>query len=305
MQTQEIGQFQEYSILECPICSSADRAPAGVAKDERFGYPGTFSYFECSNCEALYLGNRIRPEHLGDVYSTYYKTQTVENGTLQSTLLQRLKNSLRVLFPDTIIAGPIKEYSSVIEIGPGMRPLQDRINWRGKKYFAVEYDTRALEVLKTRFGRGNASSELSDLLAQNADLPAECCVADQVLEHLYDPKSFLTEIRSAIAPGGKVFLATPSAESAFRRTFGNSWIGWHAPYHVVIYSRKSIALLASQCGFSVEAINSSTPASWARLQKETAHETFSLFWQIKNRLLEILMRRQAGDNLFIVLRAGD
>ncbi len=296
--------FMEEIIEQCPICYSADRIHAAAVHDKRFGYPGEFNFFECQKCTALYLGHRVKQEHIKDMYSTYYQTSKVELSTIKQSVLQRMKLLLRILFPDTIQASSIKKYNSVLEIGPGMRPIQDRINWKGKKYFAIENDERALAILKNRFGESNSSHDISKLIFELDSERPKCCVADQVLEHIYCPQKFLVDIKSKIHKDASIFIATPNGESIFRYQYKNLWIGWHVPYHAILYTRKSIEVLADQCGLYVKNITTNTPASWVRLQKKTVNEPFKISTLLTNRMKELIPNslHPIGDNLFFELR---
>jgi hypothetical protein len=58
----------------------------------------------------------------------------------------------------------------------------------------------------------------------------------------------------------------PNINSVWRKVFGKNWVsGWFAPFHLFHYSRDSLAGLAGQHGFDLEASWSNTPESWFRL----------------------------------------
>ncbi len=57
----------------------------------------------------------------------------------------------------------------VLEIGPGLGPLTERLVLRAREVLAVEKDRRLVQVLKERFDAGQASSLSSDSLTRGGD----------------------------------------------------------------------------------------------------------------------------------------
>ncbi|MGN7780841.1 class I SAM-dependent methyltransferase [Mycolicibacterium sp. 22603] len=93
----------------------------------------------------------------------------------------------------------------------------------------------------------------------------------QVFEHLRNPRRFMKELARVLRTGGVLYLALPNADSAWRRIFGANWVsGWFAPFHLVHYTRQSLARLAAEHGLSVTSSWSRTPESWFRLNLKAA-----------------------------------
>lgn len=80
-----------------------------------------------------------------------------------------------------------------------------------------------------------------------------------VIEHIPEPVSFLTEVRHRLRPGGLVYLKTPTLDA--RHTRAVLWpsrrIGslvLHLPGHVNTFSADSLSRALTQSGFAVEFI---------------------------------------------------
>ena len=85
----------------------------------------------------------------------------------------------------------------------------------------------------------------------------------EVIEHLYDPKRTVEELRRIIKPGGVLYVSTPNEESIYQ-TFGNlyyrltgkDWVVNLCPtwnlYHIFGFSPRSIRYLLEQSGFRIE-----------------------------------------------------
>jgi SAM-dependent methyltransferase len=88
-------------------------------------------------------------------------------------------------------------------------------------------------------------------LAQ-APLPKESCAAVtmfHVLEHLYDPASYLEAARELLQPDGRLIIQVPNAACWQFLLLGEHWSGVDVPRHLINYRLKDIELLLDYCGF--------------------------------------------------------
>jgi hypothetical protein len=72
-----------------------------------------------------------------------------------------------------------------------------------------------------------------------------------VLEHLYDPASYLQAAHQLLCPGGKLIVQVPNAASWQFLLFGESWNGLDIPRHLVDYRTSDLDSLLDGCGFEV------------------------------------------------------
>jgi 2-polyprenyl-3-methyl-5-hydroxy-6-metoxy-1,4-benzoquinol methylase len=266
--------FELEQVSRCPLCESRKGVFVGRCRDNRFGYPGEFEVMRCEVCDLSYLRVRIKEASLQELYSNYYKTAPCARSPNPLTAV--VKRALRPFYPDTVFRPDCVDHSSILEIGPGGRPLPDRLAHRFGSYYAIEFDQKAVGGLRTRFGANNVFSNLRQALDSTDRAPVTCCVADQVLEHMYHPIAFLGEIKALVGPGATVILSTPNTDSRYLKARKMNWVGWHVPYHVALHSPRSITFLAKACGLKVTVLRSWTPGSWLRFQKMAVEETWTL-----------------------------
>ncbi|MCX7016335.1 MAG: methyltransferase domain-containing protein [Candidatus Sumerlaeota bacterium] len=69
------------------------------------------------------------------------------------------------------------------------------------------------------------------------------------LEHVRDPLAALRKAHQWLAPGGRILIVTPNADSWSRRLMGRYWLHYK-PEHLFYLARRSLALLLAEAGFN-------------------------------------------------------
>jgi 2-polyprenyl-3-methyl-5-hydroxy-6-metoxy-1,4-benzoquinol methylase len=101
----------------------------------------------------------------------------------------------------------------VIDLGAGEGAFTLRLKEAG-------YECRAAELVPGRFQVAGVPCQALDL---NADFAAaagrtfDIVVAQEIIEHLENPRHFLRECRKLVAPGGLILLTTPNIEDVYSR----------------------------------------------------------------------------------------
>lgn len=81
--------------------------------------------------------------------------------------------------------------------------------------------------------------------------PVDAVCAFHVLEHVEDPRVFMSTARSVLAPGGWLALEVPNIASAAARRQGRSWHGLQLPYHRWHFTPQTLSRLVENHGFQV------------------------------------------------------
>jgi SAM-dependent methyltransferase len=89
---------------------------------------------------------------------------------------------------------------------------------------------------------------------------------DQVIEHAMDPVQLLREAAAVLRPGGRVLLSTPNARSLTARILGRRWVHWHTPYHLQLFSIRSLLAAAQGAGLRPVEIRRITHPRWYGFQ---------------------------------------
>src|SRR5436305_7226667 len=72
-----------------------------------------------------------------------------------------------------------------------------------------------------------------------------------VMEHLYDPRAYLTAARQLLAEDGRLVVQVPNAASWQFRLLGRAWNGVDVPRHLFDFRGRDVEKLLDSCGFEV------------------------------------------------------
>ena len=83
--------------------------------------------------------------------------------------------------------------------------------------------------------------------------PGSCAAVTMfhVVEHLYDPASYLGAARELLRPDGRLILQVPNAGCWQFLLLGERWNGIDVPRHLIDFRLSDMEALLSSCGFEV------------------------------------------------------
>jgi glycosyltransferase involved in cell wall biosynthesis/SAM-dependent methyltransferase len=135
-----------------------------------------------------------------------------------------------------------------LEIGSGYGDLLVVASGLGYEVTGVEYSGHSCAIARNRLnGSGTIiQGEVSDVrhLAGTFDI----CVLSDVIEHVYDPRAFLTDILGLLKRGGVLFIATPSLDSWSAKLLKDKWMEFK-PEHIHYFNQNTLHSLLFQTGY--------------------------------------------------------
>lgn len=264
-------------VHNCPYCGSTERTIAyeNVQDWSFYCAPGKWTYWDCAQCEALYLNPRPTEASIGKAYSSYY-THGSSGDSLKQRIKTQLKNECfshwlntniapRINLPKSLgfMLSPLKKIlyvpfeleqlialpkGKLLDVGCGsgnMLILAKEIGW---DVTGLEIDPNAVKAAR---GKGLNVIEGDYRKLEQLSNSFDCIVCSHVLEHVHQPSMLLELLAKALKPQGVLFLSLPNAQSHVRAQFGESWRGIEAPRHVAIPTLKKSIECLNHLGCSV------------------------------------------------------
>lgn len=252
----------------CPICRAVPTSLSLQLYDDRYGFPGLFPVRVCTGCGHHFVHSSFTPAQVEELYSSYYPRATFDPEAYRPHreargFLAWLDGERRSAYCH------VPEKIRVLDIGCGFCESLGYHEGRGCEAYGVETD-RNVESLAREHGF-KVQIGLFDPSLYRADF-FDYVTLDQVIEHCADPVATLEGVARVLKPQGRVVVATPNGRGLGARLFGGRWINWHAPYHLHIFSERSLEIAAGKGGLRVVKKRTITSSEW-------------LFYQMNHLLL--------------------
>jgi len=239
-----LSRYAEFTHVCCPACGSDAATP-------RFEKNG-LEYVDCSRCRTFYVNPRPSPEVLdwfyrGSVNYAYWNEVVFpasEHARHQKIFVPRVDRLLELC----------RKYSTaheaLLEVGAGFGTFCAELKSRQvfDRVVAVEPTpdlartcrNRGLEVLETSVERLDFEDSTSfDVVA-----------SFEVIEHLFAPKEFISQVARLLKPGGLLILTCPNGQG-----FDIEVLGTHSNTvdheHLNYFNPQSLAGLLENCGMEV------------------------------------------------------
>lgn len=261
-------------VDRCPVCASTNSSPAHSGlQDYLEGTPGQWTMFRCMECGSLYLKTRPTRNAIAKAYRSYHTHEdgaaamAGDNGT---SLLWRWSNG----YMNTRFAAgraPASPWGRLaLSVLPSLRQQLDyfyrhlpqtpgrlldvgcgngifllRARQAGWRVTGLEPDPIAVAAAR----RADLDVVQGTLDTWRGEESFDVITASHVIEHVHDPLEFLRQIFSLLLPGGRIWLATPNAESLGHRRYGRGWRGLEPPRHMTVLTLGALQRLLQRAGF--------------------------------------------------------
>lgn len=139
--------------------------------------------------------------------------------------------------------GVIGSTTRVLDFGAGTGHILRSVKeaFPQTKITFVEANDLAADQLQARgFNRAHS--------AEDAPGSFDLILLIEVIEHVTDPLTLLRTLKPKLAPGGRIFITTPSGED---RRGGRAMTTYDDPAHVHFFTEKSLTLCAERAGLDI------------------------------------------------------
>lgn len=225
-----------YRTIVCGICGSASYRDS-MRTDE-------YNFVRCRGCGVTYQNPQPTEESLLERYGSDYYRYEIENERNFFRLMLLGLEDIRFHSLEGL-----ERPSTFLDIGCATGMLLEHMRGRGWVTRGVELCAQSAE--HARKARG---LEVFHGTLEEAALDAESCRVvhfSHLIEHVIEPRGFLTEVHRVLEPGGYAVIVTPNIQGFQARLLGSRWRSAIAD-HLYLFSPATLRRLLEDVGLRVE-----------------------------------------------------
>jgi 2-polyprenyl-3-methyl-5-hydroxy-6-metoxy-1,4-benzoquinol methylase len=235
---------RDFVEVPCPICE-------GERRDVAFAKEG-FTYCQCQACDSLYVTPRPTPQALAEYASTSEAAEFWSSHFYKQTAEARRRQIYR---PRASLVADIARQqtpapSCLVDVGAGYGLFLQEM--AALKLFtplvAVEPDSRLAPICREQ-GFPVVEKWVEDV--EEGEIAVDFATAFEVIEHVFDPRTFLAGCGRLLRPGGMLLLTTLTISGFDLQVLWEHSRSISPPQHLNFPSIKGIARLAERVGFEV------------------------------------------------------
>jgi 2-polyprenyl-3-methyl-5-hydroxy-6-metoxy-1,4-benzoquinol methylase len=231
--------LSESSLLasECHICG-----------DHNIKYKfmvGEHSLYQCAGCGFMFLNPQPSDEFLSSLYTSDYFLMGADD--LSSRRRSEMKKATALLYLKQLIRYYGSQEGKLLEIGCGNGDFLLAAKQTGFAVQGIEVSESATKSANDKLGVQTVQCGT----VEDIDLPDGCfdvCALFDVVEHVRHPIKFLNRVHRLLAPGGVLFIVTPSLGSWSARLMKNRWMEFK-PEHLHYFDTETIQNALCKSGF--------------------------------------------------------
>jgi len=234
------------SCETCPVCSGARVVDLLEAPDRFHLRKKTYRLIRCSTCSCVWQTRPPQPEEMHNHYTEDYHKSIVAAGEGSAT--RRWKNQVKLISNH-------KRGGSILDLGCSSGGFLSTMRGGAWKLYGIEMEESTAERARVATGAEVFVGDVIDAPFLPGSFDVITCF--DVLEHVYNPRQFITKVSEWLKPGGIFYAMMPNIDSWEARLFGSYWFGLELPRHLFHFSPRSLRYLMSSLGF--EELSVTTP----------------------------------------------
>ena len=294
-------------ISVCPACQATNASDLFQAKDHLVS-GHEFLIRQCASCGMGWTVDPPSEEEAGKYYvSDEYISHTDSKQSLADRLYHLAREFMLGRKGKLVNSAVRKSTGVIIDIGSGTGYFAAFMQQRGWQVTGIELSEQARNYSVERFGISVIGPrQVRDLPSANAD----CITFWHVLEHLYDPAGWMSEVKRILKDDGRCIIALPNFASADAEWFGGRWAALDVPRHLWHFTPEAFRQFAVKQGFVCES-TSALPLDLfyiASLSYRNAGKSLPLARGLLTGVviaLRSLLHRESASSLVYVLSKKD
>jgi SAM-dependent methyltransferase len=133
---------------------------------------------------------------------------------------------------------------TLLEVGCGYGYLLDEARAYFDGRVGTEFSVGGAEIARST----GAEVFVGGVEQISTERKFDTVLAVQVIEHVYQPLTFVEQLISHTQPGGHIVVATPDIGGALRKAMGRYWPSFKVPEHVGYFDFRTLSRLMDKAG---------------------------------------------------------
>lgn len=238
-------QSRDFVEVPCPICED-------VRRNVAFAKEG-FTYCQCQACDSLYVTPRPTPEALAEYASSSEAVEFWSSHFYKQTAEARRRQIYRPRA--SIVAGVVRQQSldgplSLADVGAGYGLFLQEVAAlkQFSRLIAVEPDARLAPICREQ-GFPVVEKRMEDVV--EGEIAVDFATAFEVIEHVFDPRTFLAGCARLLRPGGMLLFTTLTISGFDLQVLWEHSRSITPPQHLNFPSIRGVAKLVERAGLNV------------------------------------------------------
>jgi len=230
---------REFVDVDCPACGKQ-----GIKSFRKYG----FQHKTCDDCSTIFCSPRPKDDLLSIYYNEYEApmmwTQLLIKADVERKALQygpRIKKIIAGMRKQGMASGGV-----ALDVGAGSGAFTVALKNSGffSDVIALDLSDNCVDVLKEN-GMNAKKGSVSDMDDGSVDF---ICMND-LIEHLFDPFTFLRDCFRVLRPNGYLSVATPNGEGFDFKILKDKTKNITPPEHLNYFNPNSMGIIMSRAGF--------------------------------------------------------
>ena len=239
------------SYQECPVCKSNHIHPVLNIQDYTVSQE-LFEVWHCNQCTFRFTqhippADKIGPYYQSANYVSHSDTQEGFIHRVYHIVRNYTLNSKRKLIQETTR----KKTGDLLDVGAGTGAFSKIMKNAGWTVTGLEPDDTAR---KNALDINGLQLIAPENLYQFSPNSFDAITMWHVLEHVHDLNGYLEKYYSILKQEGRLIIAVPNYTSYDAFKYQQYWAAYDVPRHLYHFSPESMAVLAENKGFSINAI---------------------------------------------------
>jgi SAM-dependent methyltransferase len=171
-------------------------------------------------------------------YSEDYHKAIVQSG--ETDVMKRWQGQLQLI-------SKYKQGGNILDIGCSSGGFLSTLNTANWKLHGIEIAHETAEKARLATGAEVFTGEATQ--APFVPNTFDVITSFDVLEHVYEPRHFLSKVHEWLKPGGIFYTTLPNINSWESRIFESFWYGLELPRHLFHFSPQSLGYVMNSLGF--------------------------------------------------------